>query len=241
MNKIKFTIVIFITGILFLLSESAYAQNEIQIDSSNVSVTYFEDNIQERYSDSDFNYDINDTGGINLIQILFRKLFGWLGDIFGINIDFINYQILEIIIYSLLAIGALYLLIKFLMESPPSSIFRNEEKEIEDFNYIQENVSDVDFEKLISSSLKNKNYRLATRFLYLKTLKILSKNGIIEWHYDKTNSDYINEITDETIRNTFKRISYIYDYVWYGEFDISADQFNSNRAVFNKLKTIVNG
>ncbi|WP_340154809.1 hypothetical protein [uncultured Winogradskyella sp.] len=72
-----------------------WAQDAIvKKDSSNLDVTYFKDGFKDNYSGSDFNYSINDTGGINLIQRVLRKFFNWLGDIFGFDIDWIDYQTL---------------------------------------------------------------------------------------------------------------------------------------------------
>jgi hypothetical protein len=217
-------------------------EKSIQKDSSNIEVIYFKDNIKERYSGNDFNYTINDTGGVNLIQGVLRKFFGWIGDLFGIDIDFLDYQTLEYIVYGLLALGSLYLLIKFLMQSPITSVFKTEEKDIDGFKYVEENIKEINFEKLISTALKENNYRLATRYLYLSSLKTLTNKEVIEWHYDKTNSDYINEIKDSNLKTLFKRISYIYDYVWYGEFPIDETTFNTNKDDFSKLnKILVNG
>ena len=229
------------TGIFLCFIVFGYAQNDIKTDSSEVVVNHFKENIKERYQNSDFNYSINDTGGVNLIQGLFRKFFRWLGEIFGIDIDFIDYRTLEIIVYSLLAIGSIYLFIKFMLQSPVSSVFKTEEQDIEGFNYVEENINEVNFETLITDALSQNNYRLATRYLYLKSLKTLSRKGIIDWHYDKTNSDYINEITNEATKNSFTRISYIYDYVWYGEFSIDEDQYHRNQSDFNTLNAAVNG
>jgi hypothetical protein len=77
---------------------------------------------------------------------------------------------------------------------------------------------------------------LATRFLYLKSLKILTKNNIIEWHFDKTNSDYLNEIRNAETRQLFKKASYVYDYVWYGEFPLDQQQFEYNQQHFVQLQ-----
>ena len=214
----------------------------VKRDSSDLDVTYFKENFKENYSDSDFNYSINDTGGINLMQRVLRKFFNWLGDVFGFDIDFIDYETLEYIVYGLLGVIVLYLLIKFLLENPVSSVFKTENKDIEGFSYVEENIEQIDFENLISKALKEKNYRLATRYLYLKSLKSLANKQIIEWHYEKTNSDYLNEIKDSQLKTLFKRVSYIYDYVWYGEFPIDEESFNKNKADFNQLiKTTQHG
>ena len=129
----------------------------VKRDSSDLDVTYFKENFKENYSDSDFNYSINDTGGINLMQRVLRKFFNWLGDVFGFDIDFIDYETLEYIVYGLLGVIVLYLLIKFLLENPVSSVFKTENKDIEGFSYVEENIEQIDFENLISKALKEKS------------------------------------------------------------------------------------
>lgn len=226
---------------LFLGHGYCFSQDHVQKDTSNIPVTYFKDAIRERYKGADFNYNINDTGGINLLQRILQKFFGWLSDVFGFDIDFINFQTLEYIVYGFLGIATLYLLIKFLMHAPINSVFKTEVKDIDGFQYVEAHLTQVNFDTLISDALNNKNYRLATRYLYLKSLKLLTNKNIIEWHYDKTNSDYINEIKDENTKLVFKRISYIYDYVWYGEFPIDEADFNKNTVHFETINTLPHG
>lgn len=230
--------------LLIMLCISFFALNaqeqEVKQDSATLNVTYFKENIKERYNGSDFNYSINDTGGINLIQTVFRKFFGWLRDIFGIDID-IDYNILEYIIYTILGIGSLFLLIKFLIQSPISSVFKNESQTIDSIYFTEETLTETNFDKLIKKAAKKKNYRLATRYIYLKSLKHLSKKEIIKWNYDKTNSEYLNEINNQTTKALFKEASYIYDYVWYGDFPIDEVDFNQNQQLFNQLNQASNG
>ena len=220
---------------MFLCSLSLSAQDAVvRRDSSQLEVTYFKENFKDSYSGSEFNYSINDTGGVNLIQRILKALFDWLGDIFGIDID-LDYKTMEYIVYGLLGVIVLYLLIKFLLQNPVSSVFKTEDKAIDGFTYVEENIEQVDFDKLIKKAIKDNNYRLATRYMYLKSLKVLANKKTIEWHYDKTNTDYLNEIKDSKLKALFKRISYIYDYVWYGEFPIDEDSFNKNKNDFNQL------
>ncbi len=217
-------------------SSLLWAQDAIvKRDSSNADVTYFKENFKDNYIGDDFNYSINDTGGINLMQRILRKFFNWMGDLFGFDIDFIDYKTLEYIVYGLLGLIVLYLLIKFLLQNSVSSVFKTDDKTIAGFSYVEENIEQIDFDKLISNALKVTNYRLATRYLYLKSLKSLANKKTIEWHFDKTNSDYLNEIKDSKLKGLFKRVSYIYDYVWYGEFPIDEVSFNKNKDDFNQL------
>lgn len=226
----------FILTLVFVLCNSLNAQNgTVKIDSSEIETTYFKENFKDAYSSSDFDYTINDTDGINLIQLVFSKFFRWVNDTFGVDLSFISYQLLEIIVYSLLGIIVLYLIIKFLLQSSLSTVFKTETKPIDGFSYIEEDIQQQDFDKLLNNALKENNYRLATRYLYLKSLKILSQNNTIHWHFEKTNSDYLNEIQNDKLKSLFKRVSYIYDYVWYGEFPINEESFNKNKDDFNNL------
>ena len=237
--KYLFIILVFSTGASFLCAQNTIEQDStytVARDSSQIEVTYFKENITDRYSGNDFNYNINDTGGVNLVQQVLRKFFGWLNDLFGINVD-VNYKTLEYIVYGLLGVIVLYLLIKFLLQNPVNSVFKTESKSIDGFSYIEENIAEVDFDSLIATSLKENNFRLATRYLYLKSLKVLTQKNTIDWHYDKTNTDYLNEIKDEKLKALFKRVSYIYDYVWYGEFPIDESGYNKNKTAFNQLIT----
>ncbi len=211
-----------------------------QLDSTNIEVRYFKEHIKERYQDDSFNYSINDTGGVNLIQRVLRKFFNWLNDVFGFDIN-VDYLTLEYIVYAILGIGALYLLIRFLLQSPMRTVFKTESQTIDNFSYVEEDIEHIDFDSLINKAVNSKNYRLAIRYLYLKALKALTNKNIIEWHYDKTNSDYLNEIKDEKTKIAFKRISYIYDHIWYGEFPINELVFKKHTTDFAKINTLANG
>ncbi|MBT8325375.1 MAG: hypothetical protein KJO96_08765 [Winogradskyella sp.] len=218
------------------------AEASIQRDSSQIDIRYFEDNIVDRYPGDEFNYSINDTGGVNLIQRALSKFFKWLSDVFGFDIDFIDYQILEYIIYGILSLIVIYVIVRYLKDTSVNKMLRSEVTDIENFSFTETTIDTVNFNALVSQALNEDNYRLATRYLYLKTLKELSNQDIIDWHFDKTNSDYVKEINDDTIKQLFKRISYIYDYIWYGEFPIDKQSFDKNMLTFNSiLKQTANG
>ncbi|NNC46463.1 MAG: hypothetical protein HKN99_11320 [Winogradskyella sp.] len=218
------------------------AEASMQRDSSQIDIRYFEENIANRYPGDEFNYAINDTGGVNLMQRALSKFFKWLSDIFGFDIDFIDYQILEYIIYGILSLIVIYVIVRYLKDTSVNKMLRSEVTDIENFSFTETTIDTVNFNALVSQALKEDNYRLATRYLYLKTLKELSNQDIIDWHFDKTNSDYVKEISDDTIKQLFKRISYIYDYIWYGEFPIDKQSFDKNMLNFNNiLKQTANG
>ena len=72
-------------------------------------------------------------------------------------------------------------------------------------------------------------------YYYLLLLKNLSQAGIIEYDVEKTNSDYHYEINSEALKKEFSYTSYLYNYIWYGEFDIDISQFQKAKTAFNQF------
>lgn len=104
---------------------------------------------------------------------------------------------------------------------------------------IESNIHQADFNVLIEESLLKNDYRSAIRYYYLLSLKKLSEKEIIDWDSEKTNYDYYQEIKDEKVKKQFQYISYIYDYCWYGEFNIEKQEFETSKKAFDKLFDLV--
>jgi hypothetical protein len=83
-----------------------------------------------------------------------------------------------------------------------------------------EDIHVIDFDSLITKFMDNRDYRMALRYRFLKTLKNLSLKGVIVWQKEKTNRDYVKEITLEIARSAFNELVNIFEYVWYGSFII---------------------
>lgn len=236
MNSIRNIIGLVVFFMVTHTSLFAQATEEIVKDSvSTVTVKQFSKNINKKYSGREFDYTTNDTDGVNLLQVLLRKMFGWIGELFGFdyNADFLIY--LEYFIYVIFGIIIIYLIVKAFIDSPINAIFKKEDRKINTINFTEESIEKVDFDRFINDAVKEQNYRLAVRYLYLKSLQLLSVSNVIEWHYDKTNAEYQAEIKNPETKKMFKSVSYIYDYVWYGEFAINESDFEKTRSSFNQL------
>lgn len=81
-----------------------------------------------------------------------------------------------------------------------------------------------DFDPLIDQAFKQGDYRMAVRYHFLKTLQQLRDKNQINYEPDKTNSRYVYEIPVNW-RNDFSQLILQYEYVWYGHFDISKEQY----------------
>ncbi len=102
-----------------------------------------------------------------------------------------------------------------------------------------ENVHEMDFDSLIGNAMKNKDYRLVIRFLYLKNLKLLSDKEIIEWKKNKTNYSYQHEIKNNNIRTKFLENTLIFDYIWYGEFVPDEKNFSEIYTQMNEFSKMI--
>lgn len=103
-----------------------------------------------------------------------------------------------------------------------------------------ENIHEMDFDTLIENAKNDKNFREAVRLSYLKVLKQLADNNLIDWKIDKTNIDYSVELANTKFQVSFNKVTHVFEYVWYGEFEIDSDQFNNTinefKDLYNKLK-----
>jgi hypothetical protein len=63
-------------------------------------------------------------------------------------------------------------------------------------------------------------------------LKKLQDHKVITYHHDKTNAEYLIEIDDATRSEQFVKMSYIFEYVWYGKKALTAELFATVEQTF---------
>ena len=80
------------------------------------------------------------------------------------------------------------------------------------------------------------DYRSAVRYQFLFILKKLSDKKLINWNPEKTNKDYAAELKAPHLKNDFSNLSYIFDYVWYGEFSIEEQSYQKFKNKYQAFK-----
>ncbi|MEM7187276.1 MAG: DUF4129 domain-containing protein [Bacteroidota bacterium] len=220
----------------FWLSIDAQEVAEVRIDSSQTNMRSFDEDLSQKYSGNDFNYESSVEGeSQNFIARALYWIIRKLSEVFGIEIDPTTYKIVEFILYGLLIVLAIYLVVRVLVGSKAAAFFTKDSRKLAPLNIQEEHIEQVDLDQFIKDALRQKNYRLAVRYLFLKALKQLSFRNLIAWHYDKTNLDYYHEIEHPELKERFKKLSYLYDYVWYGEFDLDATGFENAQTDFERF------
>ncbi len=226
--------------LLFLLNALAVTASgkdslAVAVDSEKIEQKHFSEDLSQKYSDSDYDYDSMEGEAENFLGRAISWFFDKIGQLFGVNLPPGMYQVIKVLIYVLLIVFALYILVKLLVGDNASSFFGRQSKLVAPLNIQEDHIENIDLDGYIKNALKEENYRLAIRYMYLKSLKLLSLNNIIEWHYEKTNTDYYREIESISLKESFKIASYLYDNIWYGEFALDKVGFENARKDFERL------
>lgn len=96
----------------------------------------------------------------------------------------------------------------------------------------EEDIHKMEFEDLVQQAIDQGRFRVAVRLLYLRTLRLLSEQSLIQWRHEKTNHEYLRELSDASLRPLFGDVTLIFEYTWYGEVPVDKDEFNLARASF---------
>lgn len=104
------------------------------------------------------------------------------------------------------------------------------------YQVIDENIHEMDFEKLIQQAVQQKDYRRGVRLVFLYSLKMLSDANHITWEQGKTNHDYVAELKAQELKGGFSELSVYFEYAWYGNFAISGETFGKVQGVFSEWR-----
>lgn len=105
------------------------------------------------------------------------------------------------------------------------------------YGALDENIHEMDFDKLIDEAMSKKDYRLGVRLVFLYALKMLSDKNHIHWDQGKTNHDYLEELKMAELKGGFSDLNYYFEYAWYGNFQINAEMFNHVQDIFKNWRT----
>lgn len=225
-----------IWGATVIVPKIAKDSDVILIDSSDVEQVHFIKNFKENYNDNSFIYD-----EVAPVKSLWERLKEWIVEWLNRTFDvqdseramtILDYAINVIAVILILLV--VYLIAKALLNKEGTWIFGSKsDANLIRYDEIERNLHLVDFEKLIKQSIQSGEQRLSIRYYYLFLLKKLSEKELIEWDVEKTNSDYIYEIKSPQLKANFEYLSYLYNYIWYGEFDISQQEFDKAKKAFD--------
>jgi hypothetical protein len=222
-----------------------FTEKDVVVDSVAIEVKPFAKNFKTKYTEKEFIYEFK-TPEKNAWDRFKEWMANFFKNIFSFTDSKSAINFVEILLRTLaigIVIFVIYLIAKAIMNKEGQWIFgRNSDRKIINYDEIEKNLHLVDFEKLIQKSLESGENRLTIRYYYLWMLKKMSEKQIIEWDVEKTNSDYLYEIKNEAQKEDFAYLSYLYNNIWYGEFELDENTFTKARNAFEKsIKKINNG
>jgi hypothetical protein len=221
-----------------------FSQKDIHLDTTTLEVKSFSKNFEKKYTDSNFVYQQQEPEKNawdrfkEWLAAIFRKIFHFNSTETSLGFIAIALKIVAVLVI----VFVIYLLAKAVIGKEGQWIFgKNANKKTIYYSDTEKNIHLFDFEKLIAASLQVGEKRTAIRYYYLWLLKIMAQNHYIEWDIEKTNSDYLYELQRPAHKEEFTYLSYLYNYIWYGEFEIDHTSFEKAENRFkNALKTFSN-
>ena len=236
---------------VFFLGFLGYGHNTLVSDSTKAEqhVIYDDSPVKAKQFDAEVLKEIKKEEAFNYVDFippdnLWTRFKTWLNDLYASFIEWIlngseAKGILGFLIKALpylLLIGVVALLVWLFLKidmggSPLKSAGLNKVILADEQHIIETQ----DIQQLINTALEAKNYQLAVRYYYLLLLQQLAKKDIIDWQVQKTNADYVYEIKNKDLRKDFTKLTRIYDFIWYGNFEVNEADFNRAEREFKKV------
>ena len=146
-----------------------------------------------------------------------------------------------IIKFVIIALGIgliVFILVKVLSAD---SLFAKKDKKISgktaiyDLEEIEENLLETELDGSIQKAIDDGNYALAIRLYYLSIIRELSLAKKLDWKKEKTNFQYLKELNNHPLKDSFKNATNVFERIWYGEEELPADRFRAIAPEFEQL------
>lgn len=203
-------------------------QDKPNVANENFYPKSLEQNFREKYKGPEFDYYTVQPME-SLWERLQKRLVQLIESIFGkMNPDSSSqYAGIFMRFIAILITGfVLYLVIRYLVQKNGNLLFGRKNKNFDiGSGDLHENIHEINFDERIADFELQKDYRSAIRYRFLSVLKKLNDQKILEWNPEKTNKDYISELKNPLMKERFRELVYIFDYVWYGGFFIDESAF----------------
>ena len=201
-------------------------------DVSVIDIRHFNKSVLNEYRNTkDFQYGDQK---LSVTPSLWSQFWKWFWSLFGDAFENAASGGVLKYVFTLLGGAAIIFLVVRLAGMDTSMIFSGRSEVIEvPYSESLENIHEISFDSAIEEAARRKDFRLAVRFLYLRTLKKLNDSGRISWKPDKTNSEYIKELRHPQQQGMFRSLTRQFEYVWYGSFEVDRNAFEKINASFS--------
>lgn len=219
--------------LLFLLIFSgtlSFAQEYVQFyDTSAHSIHAFDrELIEERASEAEFDYEVEEIEQPNLIERfiswLLRKLFS--------NVQPRDVRNIYNVLVWIVGIIALVIFVFYLRKLQRTRLLNRNDVNLNQVQFLDFEGSEKDLDTAWKIAEEEENYTLAMRLLYIKCLHHLREKEIILWKKEKTNGDYLKELESRWEFTPLSRLSKLFAYSQYGGYTINAPEYLEAKELF---------
>lgn len=188
--------------------------------------------IHSHYHSSEFNYQEDRSNRLSWWDRLSRRINDFLNSL----LPKLQWDLSNVFYYAFIGIGLAVLIyvIYRLTTSGKKPGFREEREEDNATpDWMEKKLTELNLQTYLDQALSDKNYMLAIRYLYLINLQKLAATGQIDWHYQKTNHEFLWELKNRELRADFAQTIRIYEYIWFGKFAIAENKFGEYQQLFH--------
>lgn len=199
-------------------------------DSAKITVRSFDGEIiRQVKADPDLQYEVEAT----VAETIWDRLWRWITDWISSILDAATTTHWGRVFAYLFLVVAFIVIILMILKVNAFKVFYGEGSSAAGQHVLDENIHEMDFERLIQDALGRQDYRLGIRLLFLYGLKMLADKNHIHWTQGKTNQDYLNELSSGDLKTGFSELNYFFEYAWYGNFAVTDGVYARVRKTFD--------
>jgi hypothetical protein len=221
-----------------LLSATSHSHDSTKAqlvnDSSKIQERKLSDEEQKKLLENkDYKYDRVGPAPKSLWDRFWEWFWRMIDKLFNTKGGKISFSIFKYV----LIIAVIVIIIFLLLKNDVRALFSGKSASVQiDFSEFEEDIHKINFNVLIEEAITKKDFRKAVRLHFLKLLKELTDKGLITWQIDKTNNDYSIELANSKYSSKFKELALLYEYIWYGDFQLDETNFKATISKFNDFK-----
>ena len=211
----------------FLLCMKAGAwqkkQEVLQYDSSSVQLRSLPDSTIKAYrSNEEFNYSIQRSEGESIWDRFWYWVFRKIADI---QSNKFWAKFFEVFLWIFCISAFVYAALKLSGMNSSALLPGNQKNDQLDYLLEDDDIYAINFSEAIQTAIDDRNFRVATRLLYLQSLRKLADAELITWKINKTNDVYLHELASGTLQESFLFLTKAYEYAWYGAMPVDEARF----------------
>ena len=219
-----------------IVQDTATYDIEIASERAIFNPPVFHPDYKEKYRERAFKYSTEENQTVRKIKMWLLKM---LDRIFGSSsekeVSPWHEIIFNTILIAVLIIAVVSLVRLLLGKDSLSLFFRRKTSRVRMLPENEIDMTETGLMNMIRSSIENGDYRSALRYHYLLLLKKMDRNGVIQYHPEKTDSEYVLEIKDTDRKKMLSYLIYLYHRTWYGQYEISRNEYSLASESFDQM------